>query len=141
MMTKFYTMRRKSMKWYKTLFFHLVNLCEYNAFVVYKSLHPNTKLKFLQFRMALIRQLLEQSTTATPVPTAAEQMNRLTGRHFLEYNPSTSTREHGMRSCQVCKGKQSLPSGKKLRRETVYRCKQCQVPLCPVPCFEIYHTK
>jgi len=27
-----------------------------------------------------------------------------------------------------------------IRRETTFECRKCDVALCAVPCFEIYHT-
>lgn len=144
MMKKFYNIRRKSMKWYKTLFFYLVDLCIFNSFVIFKSIHPGTKTKFLSFRLNLIRQIIGsmQPTQAICAISSSGQPNRLTERHFLEYNPSTKSRQHGGRICHVCANKQQAgpPNTKKPRKETVFQCKQCKVALCPTACFELYHT-
>lgn len=79
MMKKYYNIRRKSMKWYRTLFFYLVDLCIFNSFVIYKSFHVGTKAKFLGFRLNLIRQIIGSiqpvQITATISPT--DQQNRL----------------------------------------------------------------
>ncbi|KAF2897257.1 hypothetical protein ILUMI_08918 [Ignelater luminosus] len=58
---------------------------------------------------------------------------RLSGRHFLDCFPPSQKRKHNVKQCVVC-------SAKKVRKEVVYFCEQCQVALCPVPCFKMYHT-
>ena len=35
----------------------------------------------------------------------------------------------------------ALCSANKIRKDTRYYCKDCDVGLCVVPCFEYYHTK
>ena len=50
---------RKTRKWYRKLFFHLVDMCLYNAFVLYRVNTNNKKMQFIQFRTNVAEQLLE----------------------------------------------------------------------------------
>lgn len=59
---------------------------------------------------------------------------RLTERHFANFIPSTAQKKFTTKRCVVC-------TKNKRRRESRYMCPTCNVPLCIVPCFEIYHTK
>ena len=76
--------------------------------------------------------------------------NRLTGRHFhgkLGVSAATGRHFHGklgvsaaggqiQPDCVVCSRKKG-----RRRKSTTYECKQCHLPMCIVPCFELYHTK
>jgi len=42
--------------------------------------------------------------------------------------------------CRVCCAS-SGPDGKKLRKETRFFCRDCNAPLCPASCFELFHKK
>lgn len=135
-------MRKRGKKYYKKIFFHLLELAVWNTYILYKN--AGNKKTPLNFRMELIELMVAHykepsvnhkgrpSTSATPV--------RLSGRHFFEHVPATKKKMHPTRHCAVCSRKKD-ERGKKIRRESRYQCKQCDVGLCVVPCFEEYHTK
>ena len=50
---------RKTHKWHRKLFFHLIDMCLYNAFVLYKVHNSNKKVQFIEFRTNDAEQLLE----------------------------------------------------------------------------------
>ena len=52
----------KTHKWYRKLFFHLLDLCLYNAYVLYKVNTNNHKLLFVEFRTRVCEQLFESHT-------------------------------------------------------------------------------
>jgi hypothetical protein len=138
-MMNLYSVKRKTKKWYKKLFFHLVDMCAYNSYIIYKSFHPATS--YLKYRLDLINCMLERygrSNRECLGPRGTDNPLRLTAKHYLEFNPATKNRNHGQRLCQVC----SLTNqkNKRVKRMTVYRCSQCKIPLCPVGCFERYHS-
>lgn len=65
---------------------------------------------------------------------------RLIERHFPSYVPPTPKKQAPTRYCTVCCSQRDH-TGKRRQRESRYYCKTCNVGLCNVPCFEIYHTK
>lgn len=136
MQMHFNSVKRKTRKWYKKLFFQLIDMCLYNSFKIFKSLHPNAK--FLDFQLNIIRQILGRyGLKETSLRTSSGDLQRLSGRHFPTHNPSTKGKQHGSRKCHVC-SKNKFRIGK--AKETRYQCDTCKVPLCVVPCFKIYHT-
>ncbi|XP_054291012.1 protein bric-a-brac 2-like isoform X3 [Macrosteles quadrilineatus] len=69
----------------------------------------------------------------------ADSPFRLMGRHFPQYVTSASVnKKNPQRQCIVC-GKTSLQQQR--RKESRFMCGPCNVGLCLVPCFEIYHTQ
>ena len=74
-----------------------------------------------------------------------DEASRFTGRHF----PAKWVSEDGKskpRACKVCvPAERKLQEGKPKKQrygcETVYKCKQCNVRLCPEFCFELYHSR
>ena len=65
----------------------------------------------------------------------ADPESRLSGdmtQHKMVKIPPTATRRKNQKRCRVC-------YKKKERKETVYMCGHCKIPLCRVPCFHKYH--
>ncbi|GFU00834.1 uncharacterized protein NPIL_437351 [Nephila pilipes] len=81
---------------------------------------------------------LEKFHVTTPRSAKRQKLQsdcplRLTGRHFPDLVPSTSSEKNTSRKCIVC-------SKAKVRRETRYQCNECDVVLCVQHCFRNYHT-
>ncbi|KAK2574752.1 hypothetical protein KPH14_013001 [Odynerus spinipes] len=128
---------RKCLKWYKKLFFHLLDLSLYNSYILHQSV-TGKKQKYNEFQLKVIKQIL-QKYPQNRKSTGGGRRNienlpyRLTERHF----PSKTLNAEGnvsRRKCVVCK-KQNQ------RKDTPYQCKKCNVGLCVDNCFEIYHTQ
>ncbi|XP_023290186.1 piggyBac transposable element-derived protein 4 [Orussus abietinus] len=127
---------RKTLKWYKKFFFHLLDISIWNAYCLYKF---NTKrtISMSEFHLTLITKLLNQYSESRQYNpcTSSENLMRFKERHFpAPYNSNKTKRENPLRRCIVC-------SKNNKRCSTRYYCKQCNVGLCVAPCFEIYHTK
>ena len=131
----YYGYSHRQMKWWKRVFFHLLDLSIVNASVLYNIV--NTKqLTQLEFRVEVANGLLEGYTRRQPrhFTVSQELPLRLTERPFPE-KVDTDTPHGGRPRCEVCRAR-----GKK-RSQTKYRCKVCKVPLHLEDCFETYHTK
>ena len=131
---------RKSIKWYKKLFFYLLDMCITNAFVVYKELHAGTNLQCSDFKLQLVKGMMTQSNlpiySVRGRPHSGPTPSRLHGRHFpmkIPSNPSAKKRQVQKR-CTVC-----YENG--IRKETIYQCDSCEIPLCVAPCFKMFHTQ
>ncbi|CAF3240747.1 unnamed protein product [Rotaria sp. Silwood2] len=130
---------RKSVKWYKKLFFHLLDISVFNSYLLYK-MKTRKKLQFIDFRLQLIREILQ--VYSTPKPTTGRHMlgsnpTRLTARHFPSLVPQTTDRQNPQKICVVCAHASRRP---KQRTDSRYMCKDCNVGLCVIGCFEEYHT-
>ena len=146
-----YSMLRRSVKWWRKLFFHLFALCINNAYILYKkkTRKPVPHDTFIEYLATnLINSSLESRTLTVTRPRSppTDTTNRLQGRHFPSYIGKVSTKS-GSKMCGACNfGKKQMTAkgytGVNLPRKlTSYMCKTCNVPLCIYPCFELYHTK
>lgn len=128
----YYGFSHRTSKWYKRAFLHLFEVTLVNAYILYCTLlPPKQRLSHLDFRLAVASHLLTSftSTSTRHVHPTDDNPSRLTGRHFLgQY-------DKGYPDCKVCSCRQS---GK--RKQTKFYCKQCNIAMCPCPCFERYHT-
>ncbi|CAK9809268.1 PiggyBac transposable element-derived protein 4 [Anthophora quadrimaculata] len=127
---------RKTLKWYKKFFFHLLDISIWNAYCLYKF---NTKknISMSDYRLALITELLKKYSESREYNsgTPSAYLMRFKERHFPAlYSSDKTKRQNPMRRCIVC-------SMDNKRRSTRYYCKKCNVSLCVVPCFEMYHTE
>lgn len=134
--------RKRGKKYYKKIFFHLLELSIWNSFVLYNK--TGGRKTHLDFRLGLIEQLIEtyHPNVVSPRagrPPAMPHPRRLTERHFPEVIPPTEKKSNPTKQCFICCRKRDA-RGKKLRRETRYYCPNCEVCLCITPCFRVYHT-
>ncbi|XP_033359529.1 piggyBac transposable element-derived protein 4-like [Bombus vosnesenskii] len=129
---------RKTIKWYKKLFFRLLDLAIYNAYILYKN-STGTKQKFNEFHSALVKDTLRKYPQSRSVVGGGKKDSkdipfRLTERHFLsKCSNQTDKAQLARRKCVVC-------AKHKKRSDTRYECRKCDVGLC-IDCFETYHTQ
>ena len=135
-MANSYNISRRTWKWTKKLFFHLLDLTILNSFIIRKSF--GGKISHKIFREELIRNLIHnaQDTNITATGTQIGRPSPLTSQlSRLEVKHSKHWPVKGnVRRCRVC-------SQKKKEVKSVYSCKSCNVGLCVASCFELYHTK
>ena len=124
----YYRFCHHSKKWWKRAFFHLLEVCVVNAYILYSS---TNKVSHLDFILTTAKQLLVKHQQQEVFPIRAhhpDQPRRLIGRnHFPEPSP-------GPRDCCVCSKR---PNDRKC---SSYQCNTCKVSLCLHPCFKNYHT-
>ena len=136
----YYSFSHRTLKWWRRAFFHLLDNAIVNAYVLYVlSEQSARKLDHKHFRIELAKQLLGDD--APPIQprsrvNALPPPARLTERHFPEKVAQCTSGRPSQPVCVVCSNKRGR--GKKT---TTYQCKQCKLPMCVVPCFELYHTK
>lgn len=134
--------RKYGKKYYKKIFFHLFDQCIWNSYVLYKK--NGGSMAQLQFRLELVNEIVikyhKESMCSKRGRPSFETPLRLTERHFVKFIPPTEKKEKPARKCAVCCKKRDS-KGKRVRKETRYYCDKCDVGLCAVPCFEIFHTQ
>ncbi len=150
-MTSYYSSPRKTIRWYKKVLFHLLDVSVWNAFYMYRKFHPKTS--FLYFRDLLITSLIElptdvregkqlivlsKSTPGRPISKTLPSPTRSNpgqNEHILEKIPPPIhwKRKSYFLRCREC-------TRNNIRRQTSYRCKICadKPPLC-VTCFGSFH--
>ena len=143
--------QRRSVKWWKKAFFHMVMLAVLNAHILYKfHCQRQQKPVVLQrvFRRTVVKELLESScevpVVADPELPGAEVLMRLSARHFpKKVKPKPGAKKlNPARLCVVCStstGKRKTVGDGRRRKETTCECRKCNVGLCWTPCFEFFH--
>ena len=143
----YYTMtKRRSLKWWKKVFWRLIDITIVNAWIIFHKNHPdssvNTQKKFrLDLAENLVQPLLDLMASPAcpaylrttkgrkPVSTA----KRLIGKHFAYKNKKRGR-------CLVC-GDRKTSAGKRKDTKTQNFCPKCDVFLCLGKCFEDYHCR
>ena len=95
---------RKTIKWYKKLFFHFLDLSVYNAYVLYKMRNPGN-IQLLDFKVQLKRTIFETYGSQRPIQTerpSNDPPSGLTARHFASIIPQTKLTTNPQRKCIVC---------------------------------------
>ncbi|CAK9804154.1 PiggyBac transposable element-derived protein 4 [Anthophora plagiata] len=132
-----YCFMRKSLKWWRKLFFWGLEICIINSYILYKLVKKqrNEKpLNHLQFRKILVKQLKGDFRQPRRVSTSTSNSDniRLNGKLHVMLSGAK-------RDCKVCSNR-NTPGG---RRETSSYCDTCpQKPRMHLgQCFVNYHTK
>ena len=139
---------RKSLKWYKKMFMHIIDITVLNCYNLW-MVKTGKKTSLRLFQKSLIRQLMSRYGKVTPVtprrshtqqgPPDRLQAKDYLSRHFLEHTNLNAAGKYTQRRCLVCA--QTCVQENRRRKGVCYQCHECKVPLCPTPCFKIYHTK
>lgn len=129
----YYCFQRKSIKWWKKVFFWLLETAVVNSYILYKEA-TQKPMKHIVFRRSLIKSLISYSNPSErPRPgrrRSSDSIERLQqGRHY--------SAKGKRRDCVVCSNRSHGQ-----RHLTVYYCKTCSdcPPLHPEECFQVYHT-
>lgn len=126
-MCSYYSYKRKTIKWWKHVFFYLLEVSLNNAYILFKQNYKGPKMvPRKHFRLSIVEKLFEKNEK---YHTAVRRnKDRLTIYHFpLLYENYRSL-------CMNCL--------KNRNKKTVsrYYCESCEVSLC-IMCFEEYHEK
>ena len=143
-MLSYYSFERKTVKWWKKLFFHLFDLVVVNSHILLNKTSKK-KMSVEIFHEKISKGLLisactkiqEQGQTTSPA-------SRLVGRdHFLCRIPATHAKLEGESQCsrRVCAERSKRQTGNTVKKCTTVYCRKCDVGLCIGQCFEVYHTK
>ena len=134
-MTAYYSFGRKSIKWWRKVFFWMLEVMINNAHVLYTR-HTSSprKLSQLEFRRALAVSLCQELPARTTLTHHRhdQTLERLRGQYFPGKAPKR-------KDCRVCC--QRGEGGE--RHLTSIICETCSdhPPLCIERCFQTYHTK
>ena len=144
----FHVSLRKSMKWSRKLFFHLLNMLILNSHLLNKKFGKK-KMNKDDFIEHLANYLVDTGLqTLTVVPKKSFQtssISRLVERHFPKHLPKRNGKIQAL-LCKACNfttlqlSKMGYPPERLPCKTSVYWCEECESPLCITPCFELFHT-
>ncbi|XP_051551319.1 piggyBac transposable element-derived protein 4 isoform X2 [Myxocyprinus asiaticus] len=124
-----YTVLHKTMKWYRSFFYHFVDIAVVNAFILHRHMAKAKNLKPLtqkKFREALVSELAGTGLSHTSAGVPKQSLSQ--DFHLPKYISGDST--IGRRKCRMCHYK------------TPMECVTCNVSLCFVAkreCFKKWH--
>ena len=131
-----YSFTRKTLKWWRKLFFWLVEVSIVNSYILYKKATHATTLRHLTYRQKLVEQLVgdirNNRSRRLGRPSSLDQEERLRNQaHFIAKAARGRNKD-----CMVC----SLPQS---RKTTLFFGETCtrKPGLHPGACFKSYHTK
>uniref|UniRef100_A0A8C6WQU9 PiggyBac transposable element-derived protein domain-containing protein n=1 Tax=Neogobius melanostomus TaxID=47308 RepID=A0A8C6WQU9_9GOBI len=122
----YYNVLLKTKKWYRTFFYHFVDVAVVNAHILYNHSHKDKRMTQREFRDALVQELADNGSGATSkrAPEHPESATRTHKAMFL------SKGQVIRRSCTFC------------HRSTPVLWETCDVPLCFLPqrnCYTLWH--
>ena len=132
---------RKTVKWWKKLFWRLIDMAILNASIVFRTNHPDKGIRSnREFRLALIEELVAPilfKSSNDGIFTGGRrprlELDRLKGKHFIYKDTSIRKR------CVVCYTAKTPGNKRKDTKVTTY-CPKCKEYMCIGSCFEKYHT-
>ena len=156
-LAQYSSFQRKSFKWWKKVAFRLINLCMVNAYVMYREwMKANSNEKILsqyEYRTEVVAQIIEYASVdveqkrrkGCPLQNVPTRLLP-SGTHRLQKVEAYASGKYPLLACAVCRPaaralavKQGREPGRRPRRESRFKCTECDVSLCKVPCFELYH--
>jgi hypothetical protein len=137
-MMSYYPIERKSVKWYKKLGLHLLNLLLLNSYFLFSE--NARKIPMIDFRLQIVETLLALSRTPTPMdrqPSSQPSSSKTKGLsdHFPRlYDKDERQKRRKQKKCKECFKKNAC-------KDTSDYCPACpdDPGLCLDQCFEDYH--
>ncbi|UYV66531.1 PGBD5 [Cordylochernes scorpioides] len=119
----YYSFQRRTMKWWKKLFFHIFGLTIVNSHIIYNKLNPTSKLSLRDYHLVIMEKMVEEAgveITDQQLGSSSSKA-RLLERHFItrikeENKPNVNIQ----RKCKVCAEKRKSATGKRIRKDTAY---------------------
>ena len=134
----YYSCGRRTLKWYKRVFWRLVDHALTNSYILFKQVvNPNRRVWTQRKYRMEIAYTFTASLIASRIGqgrSPAASLFRLKGKHFPYYHKER-------KRCVVCAYKRQTTNSKK-RKDTKTKnyCPKCDVHVCFGQCFEKYHT-
>ncbi|KAG8229082.1 hypothetical protein J437_LFUL010145 [Ladona fulva] len=126
-MTSYYSTPRKTIKWYRKVFFHFLDISLSNGHLLYQRV-TGKKIDLLSFRNSIINSLFGNSDNQP------SRKRKRSEDHYPE--PCPLTGKTALKRCREC-------HSKGVRKRSRYQCASCEdnPGLCVYPCFMNWHKK
>ncbi|KAJ8709731.1 hypothetical protein PYW08_009735 [Mythimna loreyi] len=129
--------RKRGVKWYRKMFKRLLNVSIMNAFVMYQSSlkrRGKVSVTHREFRLALAESLVKRHRPCVAeviAPSVDNVVMRL--RRDIVHEPENLAGSSNRSRCMIC-------NRKKITKLVRTKCVQCDVYLCFVGCWKIWHS-
>jgi hypothetical protein len=143
-MLPYYSLERKTIKWWKKLPFNLFDLVVVKAHILHNK-KSKKKMSLDIFHEKVAEGLLTSAGTEIQVQgQISSPAGRLVRRdHSRDRVPVTHAKLEGksQHSCRVSADRGKHQIGKTMKKCTAIHCCKYDARLCRGQCFEVYHTK
>lgn len=128
-MMAYYPSERKTVRWYKKVFVHFIQVIIVNGLALYNATNFDKKEQLYNYRSMVIRALLPPT-----VPNQIVSTKKRANHVLSKTDDRLADGRRKKRKCRQC-------TKEKKRTETVHYCPSCpgQPPLCAVRCFDVFH--
>ena len=142
-MLAYYSLERKTIKWWKKLFFYLFHLVVVNAHILHNKTSKKNMSLEISYEKVAEGLLASVSTDIQVHGHTSSPASRLVGRdHFLYRIPVTHGKMEGTyQRCHVCAERSKCQTGKTVKKRTTMYCRKCDVGHCIGQCLEVNHTE
>lgn len=141
---------RRTLKWWKKVFWRLVDISIVNAWIIFRHNNPESDIKsHREFRLKLVEELVQPLLDLQADPDCPKYLSSPrrqhpsvtvdSGKHLLGKHFAYKSSRRGR--CCICSQKISPVTKKRKDTKTQNFCKKCGVHLCIGMCFEVYHTR
>uniref|UniRef100_A0A2H8TRK2 PiggyBac transposable element-derived protein 4 n=2 Tax=Melanaphis sacchari TaxID=742174 RepID=A0A2H8TRK2_9HEMI len=124
-MNSYYPFLRKTVRWYKKIGIHVIQMLLLNSYNLYNQSQVGSKMTLYDFRLSILSELLP----AYPKPRLDAKRKHIPKTHEIGKNGRALRKR-----CCVC-------AEKKIRKDTSYFCPICpnHPSICLEPCFAKFH--
>lgn len=140
-----YEIDRKSKKWWHRIFFHFLDCCVVNAYIIFREIEEAERMTMKDFRRSVISSLTAEAQVASKAKRrsstdAAVQLKKSKPR--VDTNVRLTESKHQPKRCTPRRCARCSTKTKPSR--TTWMCGTCDVPLClrkEKNCFSDFHKK
>jgi len=152
-MLGYYRISLKSRKYYMKIFYHMVDLCVVNAWLLYRRVHPDTYIPLVDFKLIIsevLCEVLKPSPRRKGRPLSSENTTqslynaKRRRRGPCSELPAEESRLDGMDHLPIQLISRSRCKYPTCKSKTMASCIKCALPLCfnqERNCFLLFHTQ
>lgn len=152
-MLGYYRISLKSRKYYMKIFYHMIDLCVVNAWLLYRRVYPDTYIPLLDFKLLIsevLCEILKPSPRRKGRPLLPE--NRTESLYDIKRRrkgpcselPAEEIRLDGMDHLPIQQANRIRCKYPTCKSKTMVSCIKCMIPLCfnqERNCFLLFHTQ
>ena len=133
----YYKAGRPSHKWWRYVFWFVINVAITNAWILFKESGRGDKYSHVKFRMELAERLKGDFNARKKNVNKHQSPPKLAEFRVNDHNLIHT--EGRSRVCRVC-SKRGIKTNRGYKKETSYECDKCKIGLCRGRCFFLHHT-
>ncbi len=122
---RYYSFKHGSKKWYKKISYYFLEAAIINSFIIYHQVENNQNLSLKDYKVCIIRDLLELESDDIPVDSSVYERKECS---LDSLGPNIQL------DCQICSNRSEYSH--KSRKRTGYFCKTCNIPVCVIGCYD-----